>query len=242
MPDVIGAEPVILYGLDVNGVPVPLKLNADGTLSAASSSGPTLGSTPTTQAFGDVAAAGASIKAAPELHLHGMPADPVIAHVAAGDPHAQYALESATTGRVKTTKLTSGTLTLTITGAWVEASSGLRLVVPAVVGDILEYGVNYWGIGGASSQAVDAATLDGSNAVVNRFGAGGSGVDGWYLNAGANVQRAGSAWKVVVSGDIVSGNVTVTLVSFDLSAGGAAATILATSTDPLFVFLKNHGQ
>jgi hypothetical protein len=47
---------------------------------------------PSTQAFGDVASVGAdTAKAAPRLHLHGMMADPVPAHVAAGDPHTQYA-------------------------------------------------------------------------------------------------------------------------------------------------------
>jgi hypothetical protein len=50
---------------------------------------------PTTAAFGDAAAAGADLtKAAPVLHKHGMPANPITAHEAAGDPHLQYALDS----------------------------------------------------------------------------------------------------------------------------------------------------
>lgn len=74
MANVIGGDAVILYGLDSNGVPVPLKLNSDGTLSASNSGNLVLGSTPSTQAIGDTAAAGASLLAAPELHKHGMPA------------------------------------------------------------------------------------------------------------------------------------------------------------------------
>lgn len=73
MANVIGGDAVILYGLDSNGVPVPLKLNSDGTLSASNSGNLVLGSTPSTQAIGDTAAAGASLLAAPELHKHGMP-------------------------------------------------------------------------------------------------------------------------------------------------------------------------
>lgn len=46
---------------------------------------------PSTQAFGDAATPGAtSTKASPVLHKHGMMADPVPPHVAAGDPHTQY--------------------------------------------------------------------------------------------------------------------------------------------------------
>lgn len=49
---------------------------------------------PTTSAFGDVASSGAAAKVSREDHLHGREADPVTAHVAAGDPHAGYQKES----------------------------------------------------------------------------------------------------------------------------------------------------
>ena len=52
-------------------------------------------SIPSTQVFGDAPSIGAdTAKAAPRLHKHGMPADPVTAHVAASDPHTGYRLES----------------------------------------------------------------------------------------------------------------------------------------------------
>lgn len=47
-----------------------------------------------TQAFGDAAATGASNKAATAGHKHGMPANPVTAHVADPDPHTQYASDT----------------------------------------------------------------------------------------------------------------------------------------------------
>ena len=53
-------------------------------------------SVPSTQAFSDAAAVGVdTTKAAPRLHVHGMPANPVTAHEAAADPHTGYRLESA---------------------------------------------------------------------------------------------------------------------------------------------------
>jgi hypothetical protein len=48
------------------------------------------GTSPSTQAFGDAAAAGAATVAARRDHKHAMPANPVTAHEAAGDPHPGY--------------------------------------------------------------------------------------------------------------------------------------------------------
>jgi hypothetical protein len=46
------------------------------------------------EAFGDTAAAGATAEVADAGHRHAMPADPVTAHVAAGDPHPAYATDA----------------------------------------------------------------------------------------------------------------------------------------------------
>lgn len=56
---------------------------------------PALGSTPSTQAFDDAATGGSATTASKNDHKHTMPTNPITGHVAAGDPHAQYALESA---------------------------------------------------------------------------------------------------------------------------------------------------
>jgi hypothetical protein len=55
---------------------------------------PSLGTSPSTQAFGDVAAGGAATDAAKTDHKHAMPANPVTAHEAAGDPHTGYVREA----------------------------------------------------------------------------------------------------------------------------------------------------
>jgi len=56
---------------------------------------------PSTQAFGDAPAQGAdATKAAKLLHKHGMPANPVTAHEAAGDPHPVYSTDADLTAHV----------------------------------------------------------------------------------------------------------------------------------------------
>lgn len=50
--------------------------------------------TPDALTFGQAGAVGAAAFAARRDHAHAMPADPVTAHVAAGDPHTGYQLES----------------------------------------------------------------------------------------------------------------------------------------------------
>jgi hypothetical protein len=50
--------------------------------------------TPSTQAFGDAAAAGTGTKSSNADHKHAMPANPVTGHEAASDPHTGYVLES----------------------------------------------------------------------------------------------------------------------------------------------------
>src|SRR6266508_285513 len=50
--------------------------------------------TPSTQAFGDAAAAGTGTKSSNADHKHAMPANPVTSHEAASDPRTGYVLES----------------------------------------------------------------------------------------------------------------------------------------------------
>lgn len=65
--------------------------------------------TPSTQAFGDAAATGSGPAAAMTDHKHAMPANPVVAHEAASDPHTGYRLESADHTHA-TTGLQAGTI------------------------------------------------------------------------------------------------------------------------------------
>jgi hypothetical protein len=73
------------------------------------------GATPSTQAFGDAASVGSADEVARSDHKHAMPADPVTAHVAAGDPHTGYLLESVVSG-FGTPALTLGTTNAAGTG------------------------------------------------------------------------------------------------------------------------------
>lgn len=73
---------------------------------------------PGTAAFGDSAATGSATVAARRDHTHGMPADPVTAHVAAPDPHTGYLQESVVSG-LGTPALTLGTTNAAGTGTTV---------------------------------------------------------------------------------------------------------------------------
>lgn len=116
---------------------VRLAVGADDTILMADSAQATglkwVGSgTPTTQLFGDAAAQGTTDGFARVDHKHGMPADPVTAHVAAGDPHTVYALESA---------FRSGTAVRYVAKTGSDANDGLswvtaKLTVKAAVLDL----------------------------------------------------------------------------------------------------------
>lgn len=70
-------------------------VGSSGEVARANHVHPTGAGTPSTQAFGDSATTGSGPAAAMDNHKHAMPADPVTAHEAAGDPHTGYRLESA---------------------------------------------------------------------------------------------------------------------------------------------------
>lgn len=150
---VIGGEAVLLYGLDSSGNPVPLLVGSDGSVSGGSSGGVSLGSTPSTQAFGDAAAGGSATTASKNDHKHGMPAlgsDVIMAGTAAARPDAGTAgrlYYETDTGRLKrdtgavwvivsinssVMAVQSGALganvTITSAGVYVDAQS---MVIPA---------------------------------------------------------------------------------------------------------------
>lgn len=85
-----------LIAASADNTPAKVTVGADDTiLMADAAAGAGLkwvaSATPSTQAFGDAAAVGTGDTFTRGDHKHGMPADPVTAHVAAGDPHTQYA-------------------------------------------------------------------------------------------------------------------------------------------------------
>jgi len=68
----------LTYGAALHGISPPVGLVGDITVSG----------------FADAAVAGASGRFADAAHRHGREANPVTAHVAAGDPHPQYAFDT----------------------------------------------------------------------------------------------------------------------------------------------------
>ncbi len=107
--------------------------------------------TPSTQAFGDAAAAGTGDTFTRGDHKHAMPANPVTAHEAAGDPHAGYVLENVIDAAgdliVGTAADTVGKLTKGADGTFLGVAGGvLTYGTPAGVtptttrGDIIKRG------------------------------------------------------------------------------------------------------
>jgi hypothetical protein len=82
------ATPAIALGAAAAAGVAGTVVRSDSTIAAFDATAPT------TQAFADSAATGSAAVAARRDHKHAMPADPVTAHAAAGDPHTGYVLES----------------------------------------------------------------------------------------------------------------------------------------------------
>ncbi len=83
--------------VDATSNPLAVGTAADGTEATVARKDhvhATGAGTPSTQAFGDAAAVGTGPAASMTDHKHAMMADPTTAHVAAGDPHTGYVLET----------------------------------------------------------------------------------------------------------------------------------------------------
>lgn len=88
--------PIIAGG--AQGPQGPQGVQGDAGAPGPTGSQPPLGTTPSTQAFGDAATGGAATDAAKTDHKHAMPANPVTAHEAASNPHDGYVLNAAVPG------------------------------------------------------------------------------------------------------------------------------------------------
>lgn len=144
----------------------------------------------------------------------------------------------------KKAKRTAGDQSLNST-TWANVDTALDLVLPAVVGDEIEYGIN--GLSGAQAVFIDFDVVSiVAASPVNSFATDGAAVAapgavilGWQGPSGAAAHMAGSVLYTVVAGDISGGNVTLRL----RYATNAAVnkTVYGSAASPLRVWAKNLG-
>lgn len=136
---------------------------------------------------------------------------------------------------------TAGNITVSTT-TWANVDTGIDLVLPAAVNDVIEATVDgVYTLAAGSAPLMDARFVNSStyfgSAVETNVG---SGVGAWGGNAVTGVSVIGGAFsRTVVSGDISAGSVTVRL-RVRLSAA-VNQTIGAIAATPLVFFLRNRG-
>lgn len=142
---------------------------------------------------------------------------------------------------VKLAFLNSGTVLNLNSVVWASATlSGLELVVPASVGDVLEASISAIVQNDATPELfLDVATMNGST-IINRFGNGTDGVQGWRCRPSVWATPSGSIHYVVQAGDlVVPGEVTIRPV---YKTSSAANRVIFTAADASVQFsVKNIG-
>lgn len=193
----------------------------------------------------------------------GTAASAVSAHVAAPDPHTQYALETslaevATSGdyadlsgtpviRVRHEYIKSGNVTLPNSAgsyAFAGGTNGLpadfELPIPAAVGDWVECSYNAMK-SDTSSAFLDVGIVVGTS-IVRFLGSGTAtglveGDPGWYPVTGFR-PHAGVRGFVVEAGDLDAGNIRFSVVNKTAGSG----TLYASNDYPFYWHVKNLGQ
>lgn len=147
----------------------------------------------------------------------GTAASAVAAHVAAADPHPQYALESALPKPVKgfgTTGKITGTFGPGDTsGTWTVVPSQWRVTIPAAVGDVLCLDPSIIALVGADAEMDVCSYNPNLNTRLRYYSSGTStqapnGHGGLYMGQQYNHKVNPIKW-VVTADDIVDGNVTL---------------------------------
>lgn len=127
--------------------------------------------------------------------------------------------------------------------------SALDVVLPANVGDVLEVDVNahiFGVVSGGGEVHMEAATIDGSNAVINYMtqesATPGDGNPAWASLPGTQFNPAGGTLRYTVkSGDIVSGTTVKVRLFAKQSSGATARSIGANTNVPLVFSVINTG-
>lgn len=141
----------------------------------------------------------------------------------------------------KISERSAGDLTFNGT-SYVDVDNNLDLAIKAAIGDVLELGLSTYWNNGATGAFIDAVTIVSGSPVNYMSGNGstGEGVMSWqsYNNREANAY--GGTHYTVVSGDRVSGLVTVRLRARTETANNKV--LAASSTRRLRFWVKNIGK
>lgn len=149
--------------------------------------------------------------------------------------------------QIKKARRTSGNITLN-SANWANVDTGLDLTLSNVsTGDQLVAGLTAFSSNEAVTAYLDAVTLV-SSTPTNSFGKAGAvettpgvtGVQSWLLINGVYTSVGAPALYTVVSGDIVSGGVTVRLRYATATASNK--TLYASTNNPFEWFVMNLGQ
>lgn len=168
-----------------------------------------------------------------------------------GEPHvlavdADGNLSGGSGGIVASTvRRTAGDVALSTGAVLVEASSALRVTVPAATGDLLVCFFDIYITPGNRSVVNGIATIV-SGSIVNQFGGVLGNASMYVIRVATDGNQAnavgGAVAYTVQAGDISGGNVTVSLTSCNETTGGTAATLAANTNHPAVLTLVNFGQ
>lgn len=149
---------------------------------------------------------------------------------------------------VSARKATAATnYTINSNAAWVDVDTTLDLVLPAVVGDLIEVNLScVWG-NQAVAGFMDVVTVV-SAAPANSFATNGAivtnplsvqGIQSWRGENGVFTGAGGACSKRMVAGDLSGGNVTLRLRA--ATSAAVAKTLYGVSTNPFYWSAKNLG-
>lgn len=155
----------------------------------------------------------------------------------------------ASTVKTVLARRTAGNVTVNSNAAWANIDTAIDLVLPAVVGDLIEVSVSgIWGAESANVGFLDVVSIVGGNPV-NSWGVGGAvvtnpqtvqGVQAWRGEQGVYCGFGGAVSKRVVAGDISGGNVTLRLRAATSAASNK--TFYAGTVNPFCWHAKNLRQ
>lgn len=125
--------------------------------------------------------------------------------------------------------------------------TGLDITLTALAGDQIEIGASLLSSGGTTTfnTKFDVQTLVAGSPVnyCSGAGAGGGGINAWFMWGSESTAKGGSFYYTVVSGDIgASSRVVLRLVCKVDFAPAATRTVFANANDPLMFWARNNNR